>query len=388
MSHILEEYSKNLGCYIGKPVIQRHFFPMREKKYVTISGDASIPSKYYEHYDMVISLLKGAWKDPSIEFIQLEGSSKVIKGVDRTLDDLTFKQYAYVVSRSILHIGPDNILAHYASSIGIPHVTIFGNVFPEVSRGYWSKKHMVSNIAAPWEVKPCMSLEDPEGSINKIKPEKIAEESQKLLKLSHPLNFKTVRIGSAFKRQVVEVIPNRYVSLPIFKNNVLTLRTDLGGDTEALLAYCFNHQVSLVLDNAVIPLETLLRFIDNLKQIVIFIGKEMDTIPASYLETLRKKGVEIKLLVKDESILNDIRIKYFNFSVDFFNPNFEKPDNMPENACFFSNKVVVDGDSIFPSKAHWELKDKSLDKSRNVIDNALYWEDLEHFYIYERSQQS
>jgi hypothetical protein len=114
----------------------------------------------------------------------------------------------------------------------------------------------------------------------------------------------------------------------------------------------------------------------------------MDEIPLKYLECLQKNNIDIKLLVKDKSILNDIRVKYFNFVVDFFEPVSKRPDDVPENAQFFSNKAIVDGENVYPSKFHWRNKDKVIDKPDNVVDNPLYWEDLEHFYIYERSQQS
>lgn len=384
MSHILEEYAKNLGVNIGKPIVQKHFFPLRCDKFITINGDCRIPAKNYPFYSLVIRLLKERLGG-EVSIFQLGGANKPIAGADKVLDGLTFKQYAYILSRSSLHIGPDNVFMHYASSQNIPLVTLFGNVYPETTQGFWSEPLVRENILAPWKTKPCLMVEDSERAIEKITPENIVNSSLRMLGDKEPIDFKTISIGENFAHQVIEIIPKMYVPLSIFGGNVLNIRTDMGGNSDAVLGYCFNHPVNIISDSQVIPLETLSRFRKNLHQITIFADKNTGEIPIEYLEGVKKMGAGVKILVREKDILNSFRAKYFDFDVDFFDPPKERPDSIPENAMFYSNKMMVEGENIYPSRAHWKNYQKSVDNSSNIIDNPMYWEDLEHFFIYERN---
>ena len=58
MSHLVEEYAKNLGVKIGKPIFEPHYMPITDEKYITFHVDNKIDSKYYEFFPEVINLLK------------------------------------------------------------------------------------------------------------------------------------------------------------------------------------------------------------------------------------------------------------------------------------------------------------------------------------------
>ena len=57
MSHILEEYAKNLGVLISKPIISEHYFPIPESKYITIYSEENIQSKNYKHFNLMLDLI-------------------------------------------------------------------------------------------------------------------------------------------------------------------------------------------------------------------------------------------------------------------------------------------------------------------------------------------
>ena len=87
------------------------------------------------------------------------------------------------------------------------------------------------------------------------------------------------------------------------------------------------------------------------------------------------------MLVKDKSLLDDLRLEYFDQSVEFYNPAKEKPELVNLNHKFLSFKSVIEGSKVYKSVAHWK---KGLDSSNNVVDNPTYWEELDYFYIYEQ----
>ena len=143
MSHLVEEYAKNLGVKIAKPIVSKHFWPLPFDNYITICLEGETPSKNYKYYEIVIDMVKKFLQAKGIKIIQI-GSSKSSKlnNVDARIFDLNFKNSAYIISKSKLHIGVDNIFSHYASSADVPLITIFGNVYANVSRGYWGKKQI------------------------------------------------------------------------------------------------------------------------------------------------------------------------------------------------------------------------------------------------------
>ena len=71
MSHIVEEYAKELGVQIGKPTITEHFYPGLTDKYITLHQSTKSPSANYKYWDIVIRLLKTRLGD--IKIVQVGG---------------------------------------------------------------------------------------------------------------------------------------------------------------------------------------------------------------------------------------------------------------------------------------------------------------------------
>ena len=76
MSHLIEEYAKNLGVKISEPIVNDHFFPITQCKYITLN-QAGVASKTYSHYDIVLSLLKPFLDRADIKVIQIGGDKKI-----------------------------------------------------------------------------------------------------------------------------------------------------------------------------------------------------------------------------------------------------------------------------------------------------------------------
>jgi hypothetical protein len=73
MSHLIEEYAKNLGVKIGKPVFPTHYIPVIDDKYITIHVDNKIDSKFYEFFPEVIELLKNLLHPLGYKIYQIGG---------------------------------------------------------------------------------------------------------------------------------------------------------------------------------------------------------------------------------------------------------------------------------------------------------------------------
>ena len=83
MSHILEEYAKNLGFLISKPVVAQHYFPITENKYITIYLEDQIQSKNYKYYSLVFDLLRPILQEENIQIIQIDCKGKHLNNVNK-----------------------------------------------------------------------------------------------------------------------------------------------------------------------------------------------------------------------------------------------------------------------------------------------------------------
>jgi hypothetical protein len=379
MSHLLEEYAKNLGVKVSRPIINDHFFPIVADRYITITTEEHKPAKHYKHYGMVLTLLKPVFKANNVKVVQL-GQGKPISGVDHILN-VSFKQKCFILSNSLLHLGCDGVLSHAASAKNIPTVNLFGNTFPSTNRPLFSASKLNINLAPEWDNKPCFNVQDPKGEINKIKPEDIASSILKLLKVDGSINFVTRHVGAAFGQAAVEIVPTSFAPINVAEGQSLFLRVDYGYDETAFLQYAKNHKITIMTDKLIQP-SGLKNVSPNVTGLFIFVDPSWDTIPESYFKILKSWNIPCTLLVKDKKHLGEIRNKYFDVLVRLYNPERPKVENLKPNAEFFSSKRLLEGGKEYLSYAHWK---KGLDSNNKVLDSVDYWKELDHFYIYEQN---
>lgn len=385
MSHILKEYEKNLEVKADKPVVSQHFFPILAEKYILIFHEKTAPSKQYRHYSMVLSLLKPFLKEQNILAFQIGNSEDPINGIDGLLDGLNFKQISYLIAKSQAIISCDNVYSQYASSIGVKLINIFGNVFPSITKGYWSSNLNCANIAPNWECKPSLNELDSEDAINKIKPEEIALKTIKLLNPNLGINFKTHHIGSAYYADLIDIIPTSFANLDLFKNKTLRLRLDYPFEESSFFQYLSKYPCEIILRNKVLPLNHISKLIKNIKKITVIIDDlDHEEQYLYYFKQLSELGIAFDIVVANHDVLDQARLAFFDYPISKYKPVDCRPDSIPEGCFFFCNKKVIEGSSVYSSLAHWKLGRKTLDKKEKILDNPLYWEDLEYYYIYEQ----
>jgi len=378
MSHILYEYAKNLGAKISKPDIQEHFFPSLDDNYIIFYNGDDTESKNYKHYPIVFQLLAPFFQRNDIKVYQIGGETPV-KGVHRHLS-CTFKNEAYLVSKSMLYIGPDSYLAQYASSRNVKTITLHGNNYANNTKPFWGRDDSKSCLEPEWDSRPCFSQNDPYRQIDSIAPEVLCQEIVKFCGQKNKIDFNTIHIGEAYYSNVVEVVPTYIVEgLP----KSLFVRIDYGVEENALLHYCKNHEVVLITDK--LPqLGLINNFRNNIKKIIYTIQNKEDTIPQKYFDALKSLGIGIVLLTDNDDDLSELRNKYFDTPVHV-KDNDPKKVEISKNAKFFTNKTIIEADKVYTSYAHYQ---KKLDSNYNVIDNNEYWKELKHFYIYDQKENS
>jgi hypothetical protein len=387
MSHLIEEYAKNLGVKIGKPVVSPHFFPIIPEKYITISLEPSVSSQQYKYFNIALDGVRNFLKKNSIKTIQI-GSSQAerLSSVDEMIFDLDFKKEAYIVQRSMLHIGTNDKRMHYASSQNIPVIALFGNTFASSCDGYWSNQDKKINLEAPWSNKPPFNSQDPEDSINKIKPEEISNAILKLLGHDKPLSLTSLFIGDFYHSSIFELVPDFFSPSQDMQNKHWFIRLDYVDSYSYLESWADFLESFSFFSFKAIPHDFILKIKHKLKNIN-FIVDESCIIPTNYIDFLMANQINVTLLVRDEKILPQVRNHYFDYNVQIYaeaDRSFLNNKNVSLGKSFFhSSKTIISRGKKYPSTYHWKKDKNILDKNFVLEDNDDLLKELNHFYIYD-----
>jgi hypothetical protein len=382
MSHLIEEYAKTLGVKIGKPYLAEHFYPILNDKYVTIHTDKKIDSKNYEYFPQVLNLIKPLLNKYGYKIYQIGGhEDPKLENVDGWFLNLNFKQSAYLIKRSQLHLGIDSLPVHIASMYDVPIVALYSHTYAANAYPYWSSKEKIVLIESDKNGnKPSFSYQENPKTIRTIKPEKIAESVLNLLKIEERINFNTLRIGDNYHVQFVEIVPNFRANLEDQKNKTLYVRADLNNDDQIIAFWCANHKTKIIASSE-IPIPLIKQFASNIEHIYFKINDK--SISSDYFESVRKCKVNFTICVSDKENVAEIRNFYFDFRVEFDNVKERIAKIKKQNGYFFSNKILVSEGAIYPSEAHLNAN-KKLDMVNEVMyDDDAFWKDAEHFYIYD-----
>jgi ADP-heptose:LPS heptosyltransferase len=175
--HLLESYALTCGCFIDKCFIEEEEIDLPKSKYITLhSFNNKGTSRQYSHWHSVISYLK---KDPRFnhEIVQIGGSEDFKYDINTSyLGQTSCNSLAYLIKYSDLHLGFDSFPVHLASHYNKKIVALYPQ-YAKNTGPYFSKKEDVYLFETYryTNQKPIFEKNDPNGTINKIPPERIAE---------------------------------------------------------------------------------------------------------------------------------------------------------------------------------------------------------------------
>jgi len=386
MSHLLKEYQNSLGVSAEKPIINKHFYPITCEKFIVFYNDGLNSDKFYHHYDLVLGLIYDFVVDNDIKIVFIGEDQGCPMQADIILSNLTFRQSCYVISKASVLISSDNSLSHYASSVGVPIVNLISKNYPSVTKPFWSTDNKNSiNISPKWSVKPYLVTKDMEDSVNTIPAESVANSVIGLISkwTAKKLKFKTKQTNS-IKSPKADVIPSCVIDPPLLKEfEYLNVRLDLLNedlDSKALLPLLERHKCTLFIKDNLINIDPLIPYASNIEKVCLLLNQEPPQIEDSYFEKLRRLNIDFEFLVEDKSILDKVRLDYFEQMVSFEEKEIKKPKNISKEDKFLSCRFVIDGNKVYHSMAHWK---KGLDNNVNIVDNDDFWEESNYFYIYE-----
>ena len=378
MAHILKEFSKHCGVEVGEPVLTKHFFPIKHKKYITIDTSSSNQACQYPYWKECVEMLREAMpEDVAIVRLGLPTDSRFF-GEDLALAMLSVKQCNYLISNSMAHICVGGYSQHVASAYKVPMVTMFSNNMPEYIGPVWSDNY-VALKAEYKNGKPSFAAEETEPVIFSIYPDRIINGLHKIApdifkKSPHRVDY----VGPLFHHTLYEVKPDFFYPIQELDGKLLNIRMDFHHDETHLEKWLQTNRCSLI-TNKEISIDLLRKYRRHIPFINFFC--KIGSYPSEdYLRQLEKAGIRFKLYsdAPDSDLLREEINKYFDFPFE----RIKRPEKWPEKAReathFKSNKILVSKDGFFLSKSHMEKKDRS----NKIIKSLDFLEELDHFYLY------
>ena len=392
--HILDSYSLSSGSKISKPFIFEQFFPLPCEKYITFQAQSKYEGKDYNLFQDVINILFPILERNGIKIVQIgipnEQPHKYCIDLRGKTD---FGQLAYIIRNSLLHLGPDSLGIHIASSYDIPLVGLYSVSPSSVSGPYWGTKEKQVCFDAYQRVgngKPSYSDKEHPKSINTIKPEEIAQSVLNLLNIKQTIDFTTIFVGEQYNSKVFrELIPKSPIQLTN-PEIPIEIRMDLNFD-ENFLAQQLNLCRAIIFTNKPINLDILQKFKPNIFAVTYIVENDNDN--PEFCKQVRNLGVQVSLY----SFLSQEEIdkkKIFYYEIDRINqayiPSSETKQLITQSIdslYFRSNKLVFEENKVFMGHTARDKGEEGLNDFtyQKLVISPELWKELPFMMIVKKN---
>jgi len=373
--HLIESYASSCGLKINKPFIYTNFFPLNTDKYISFQP-FSKPAKNYDYWQDVINLIYPYLKNEKIDIVQIgtKDDPKIDKCI-HTCGQTNISQAAYIIQKSILHLGADSFGAHIASGFDKKILALYSNNNIENVLPYWSKKEDLVLLKPNINKKPSYASEENPKSINLIKPEEIAAGILKLLNIQHNKFFETIRIGENYNKKTLELILDQFIDPNSMQIENLIIRMDYFFNQNALESL-LKTKKCIIFTNKAIDINMLKLYKSNILQIIYIIEESNE---ASFIKELKKNTINFVMISNlPEDVLNKYKINYMDYGLIINTQDDSKKNFNYKNCKYLSSKTIVSSKGQFRSKYDW--LNQNGDK---VVDDPEFWKEIENFYIYK-----
>jgi hypothetical protein len=413
--HLLEKYSLNCGVSpkkLGNPYIYTSYFPIDVEKYIVIHASSGMPAKNYSYYQDVVDFIFEKINKLGYEIIQIGGAddpvlSKCINYQGKT----NMHQSAFILKGASLLIANDSFSTHMASSFGIPSVSLYSVIQPEVAGPYWNNGKQFTIMAPLNGKKPKYSAQDPEMVINKIKPEEIIKKIQLALPeidFSKESKVESLFFGKNYSKLVLEFVPDQLINIDKGKEIPLNIRFDyLKSDNitdenlHSALINIASRKCSIVTS---LPFDFKKIRIEEVKQNVSsFIFHIEKKYVSKIDESIKFINEAIKIglnphvaLIKDEfsdDEINELKYKFLDIrpinlldQTSWSNSiDVETKNKITDLTIFKSSRIIYSNGKNYLSKAAYlqDVSSDSFEQNLSLIkDKGSLGKELENCYIY------
>ena len=217
--------------------------------------------------------------------------------------------------------------------------------------------------------------------VNLIKPEEIASSILKLLKIENTISeIETLHLGAQYHIPAISVVPNHIMPASFAKGQPVNIWGHECFDEQNIAKWAYDRKCNIFLNK---PMG--IRYLDvirkNINRINYFVSHDSKE---SYFKSLEKGGVRFNLLCKDENIINELRLKFFDWPITLLKEKTKKDLDNSEKLCnnsrYKSSQIIISNKKLYASKAAWRAGISGTHDK--IIDSDEFWEDLNNLKIY------
>jgi len=382
--HALESYAASCNLKIDKPHISELFFPVAEKRYISLDTSNFSNPYVYDYWQEAVNILKPFLDKENISIIQVgKEDDKTIASVNRSNGNANDNQLAYIIRHSLLHLSGDALSNQIASYYNKKMVVVFSEGNNKRFEPYWGEQENQFYLNG--------EKKENQKSINSIKPEEIAKKVCKSLDIDFTYNYETLYMGAKFVDglEFVETIPNQCVNLESIGVKNILFRMDLLFNERYLVEQLQEGRCSVITSKP-ININIIKNFKEKISEMVYFMEKDDDSSFCRECQNLGVNVVLVSYLAGEE--LDKEKLKFMEINRIIEQPQNdpsnikELQDYSPEELFYKSNKYTLSEAKIYASEAGWhENKDvKTKNEISKVINTPVFWRQLENFCILKK----
>lgn len=365
---LAEKISTSYGLKESDPFIYRSYFPTPKEDYILYENNCSDYNKSYVDFDELAAISFGFLAQNKISTMQLKINPK-----DASIfrckqhPPLTFSQVNHLIEFSRLVITNNPYTADVANYLNVPNVLLC--------------REGLENLNKPKYTNTTKTIQ----LIDNLFPEVICNEVLRRLDIESIISkINPIRCGKDYREKSIICIPDFDVESGGVLKQDIVIRADLHFDEKNIFNLVANNK-SIIVTNRELNPKGLCHpdIIKNLKCIHLQINHQT---PSSLIKTFQDSNVNIKLFTKDADHLNEIRLKYIDYEIDFndANKNLDILKDICNNKVYYkSSKVIVSDKKQYSSIANWK-SNKSMNSSEfeEIFEPSLFAEELEDFKLF------
>jgi len=406
MSHLLESYSLQTGAKISKPFIIKHFYPTPER-YITIHNSSGMGSKNYDYFQEVVDEISEILASKNISIVQIGTSEDpLLNGCINIQGRTNYHQTAYIISKSLLHIGNDSFPVHLASASDIPIIALYSITTPEIAGPFFSKNKNVFCFEPNEKLKkPSFNPNENPKTVNSIKIEDIVNKTFEILDIKNDLELESLFIGKEYKNKIIEYVPDSVLNSNIENGTMVNIRVDLLNkevNEQLIFNFLSSLKCNIVINNKkkIQNIEILRQLSPNIANLIFDVGDDID-IDTKYIKSLSNIGIHPIILYKgnNKEAFDNIKLSLIDTNLRFIHDKVEEKDfdklnkidsNINDDTWLKSNRLILSNQQVFLSKAHLQKGKNTTSKSQKLeLENIkLLAEDLKYIYLYKKNKKN
>lgn len=378
--HKLESFALSCGSKIHKPYIHKTYYPIVDKKFICVSESFDIESQKYDFFDDVIFHIKPYLDKSEISVLELGNQSPQNLFYAKPYKHLNYSQSNYLLSKSILYFGNNNLYSSVASALNKKIVCPNKISYAGLDSPYWSNPKDCKIIQAESDLVPNFDDKEEPKTINDVKPEVVAKEVLDSLNIQNEIgNIQTEFIGPEYLNRMLDVVPGDYILKNDNLNGTVNLRMDMSDNFNFLLNCESLKSINLITDKD-IPLEYLHAISEKISTVSLFIDTKTEF---KTIELFQSLGKPLNFLCKDDKNISKIRAKYIDLSIRKYDKMTLKDIGCKQkkNLRFLSKRNI-----IFNNKTYNSYLSLGLDRNTTNIENEKDFEqDIPFCRIYSEN---